>query len=80
MGGLNWKFEAQKHAACAGELKIALATRLSEIKKNILLLTSDFQSENSQRLCIQLAVQITTLEEEKKWIESVLYGKDDANG
>ena len=76
----HWKHEAQKQAACAGEFRILLAKRLLEVKKNILILASDFQCENSQRLCTQLAAQISTLENEKEWIEGVLCGKGDVIG
>lgn len=74
MNKINWKYEAQKQAACAAELKIALAERLeslrtqeAEIKQHLI-----FEDNNFDRVILEWKLKL--LREQIDWLEGILYG------
>lgn len=75
MNKINWKYEAQKQAADAGELKISLAERLEslrtqevEIKQHLI-----FEDNNFDRVILEW--KLKQLREQIDWLEGILYGK-----
>lgn len=75
-----WQQEAQRQAAAAGELKIALAERLSEINWRIKGAMEARQSVGDvpQRLICDW--QIDRLNAEKVWLEGLINGEEDRHG
>ena len=75
-----WRQEAQRQAAAAGELKIALAERLSEINWRIKGAREARQSVGDvpQRLICDW--QIDRLNAEKVWLEGLINGEEDRHG
>lgn len=71
---IDWKQEAQKHAAEAGEMKIAIAEKLEEVRANIvnirhLLLTEDTALDQAI-----LSWKAEQLERWARFLEDLLYG------
>lgn len=75
MNEINWKHEAQKQAAAAGELKMAIRARIDEIEKQ--------QADNRTHLLfaetkIDELILDWKIEQEQKqieWLKSLLCGK-----
>ena len=72
----HWKTEAQKHAAAAGELKVALGERLEEIRRRK---TSIEDLAPGVKTDMDKAVaewKIKQYKEQEQWLEVVLQGKN----
>ena len=68
----RWKLEAQKQAAEAGEMRIALAVRLEELRTNMNKIEQRREEEDKSVTKYLLGMKIETLREQAAWIESVL--------
>lgn len=75
MKEIDWKQEAQKHAAAAGEIKIALAGRLEEVRTQIAVLGQMQLLEDNDLDQVMLGWKIEQLKEQERWLEGMLYGK-----
>lgn len=80
MTDINWKFEAQKNAESAGNLKMQLAFRLDDIKTRIDTMSEEAKKSENFDTQICFMNRISLLKEERAWIERVLYGKEKENG
>ncbi len=74
MKEMNWKLEAKKQAALAGELKFKIAERLADItaRKENTKRQMDATEDNVEQ--VVLAWKLGQLEEQERWLETVLYG------
>ena len=71
----RWKLEAQKQAAAAGEIRIALAERLEAIRTDIAVSEQMLLCEDNEIDQVILGWKITQKKCEASWLESILYGK-----
>ena len=74
---IDWKEEAQKQASAAGILKIKLAFRLDDINTRLIALKKDIAVELDPNILYCTLNRISILEEEKRWLESILNSKGD---
>lgn len=72
MREVDWKREAQKHAAAAGEFRIALAERLELIRNRICATRNQMAAEYNIDIYIRLQVKYQQLQNQEEWLESVL--------
>ena len=72
---VDWKEEAQKQASAAGDLKIQLAIRLSDIVARIHSLNKQATNTEDPNMLTCILNRISFYEEEKRWIQSVLRGE-----
>lgn len=74
---LDWEREAKKHAAEAGELRIAIAEKLEEVKKRISTVTEEIETIASSSNITAMAAAKTEeyeLKRQQQWLEKILYG------
>lgn len=74
---IDWKEEAQKQASAAGELKIKIATRLSDVTSRIYDLKKQAGSTEEVNMLTCILNRISFYEEEKRWLQSLLRGEKD---
>ena len=74
---IDWKVEAQKQASAAGTLKIKIAFRLDDINTRLTTLKRDATIESDVNILNCILNRISILEEEKRWLESILNSKGD---
>lgn len=75
MKEIDWKKEAQKNAAEAGELKISLAIRLDEDRLNLNHTVSQLLETEEADIAKALILKKSVLENEIYWLEDLIYGK-----
>ena len=75
MKEMNWKEEARKQASAAGEIKIKIAFRLSEINSRLLSLRKDVEAEEDPNIIYCILNRISIYEEEKRWLKSIFEAK-----
>lgn len=73
---VEWKEEAMKQASAAGELKIKIATRLSEVATRIYALKKQAGDTEDVNMLTCILNRISFYEEEKRWLQSLLRGED----
>ena len=74
---VEWKEEAMKQASSAGELKIKIATRLSEVATRIYALKKQAGDTEEVNMLTCILNRISFYEEEKRWLQSLLRGEND---
>lgn len=74
---IDWKEEAQKQASAAGELKIKIATRLSDVTSRIYDLKKQAGETEEVNMLTCILNRISFYEEEKRWLQSLLRGEKD---
>ena len=74
---IDWKEEAQKQAIAAGELKIKIAIRLSDVTSRIYDLKKQAGDTEEVNMLICILNRISLYKEEKRWLESILNSKGD---
>ena len=79
MKGTNWKQEAQKQAADAGELKMKLAERLEHIRTEISTARQYLRFEDNNLDRVVLEWKLGQLQKEEEWLEGILYGHREQN-
>lgn len=81
MKTIDWKQEAQTHAAEAGELKIKLKEREMDLNDRIVLLKGEMGKIGDSNIIYCILNRISMYEEEIRWIKSLLNEKvGDVNG
>lgn len=75
MTDINWKFEAQKQAACAGELRISLAERLESLRTQAAEIGQHLILEDNDLDRVILEWKLKQLREQIDWLEGILYGQ-----
>lgn len=73
---VEWKEEAQKQASLAGEIKIKIATRLSDVTTRIYALKKQAVDTEEVNMLTCILNRISFYEEEKRWLQSLLRGED----
>ena len=73
--GINWEMEAKKHAAEAGEMKIAIAEKLEEVRTRRRELKRDIEKEKDEWIKLVLKHKEGELEKQEIWIEKMLQRK-----
>ena len=71
---LDWEREAKKHAAEAGELKIAIAEKLEEVRERIRTVTKEVERESDVTVAVAVRVGLSELKRQERWLEKILYG------
>ena len=79
MSELNWKYEAQKQAACAGELKMKLAERLEELRTEYAITNQHCLWAESEYDQVVLQWKSEQLQKQIDWLEGILYGHREQN-
>lgn len=72
---MDWKQEAQIQAADAGELKIALAAHLDELRLGIQDTCRQLENEDDTEIQVQLCMKEMLLRREYDWMAGILAGK-----
>lgn len=72
MSELNWKYEAQKQAADAGEIRIAIAVRLEEVRTQIAGIHKHLLLEDNDFDRVILEWKQNQLKEQVAWLEGTL--------
>ena len=75
MNAMDWKKEAQTHAAEAGELKIKLKEREMDLNDRIVLLKGEISKIGDSNIIYCILNRISMHEEEIRWIKSLLNEK-----
>ena len=75
MNTVNWKKEAQKNAAAAGEFRIKLCCRLDELKTRYRNLQKEAIDSNDYNQMYCILNRLSFINEEISWLEGVLNGK-----
>lgn len=75
MSELNWKYEAQKQAVNAGELRIAIAEQLEDVRTQILAIHKQLLFEDNDFDIVILTWKKEQLENQERWLKDVLVGK-----
>lgn len=76
---LNWKYEAQKQAADAGELKMKLAERLEELRTECAITNQHCLWAESEYDQVVLQWKSEQLQKQIDWLEGILYGHREQN-
>ena len=71
---LDWEREAKKHAAEAGELKIAIAEKLEEVKRRIQIVAKEAEKKSDITVAVAVRVELSELKKQQQWLEKILYG------
>lgn len=74
MNTVNWKKEAQKNAAAAGEFRIKLCCRLDELKTRYRNLQKEAIDSNDYNQMYCILNRLSFINEEIAWLEGVLNG------
>lgn len=69
-----WEMEAKKHAAEAGELKIAIAEKLDEVRGRISKVTKEIEKASDITAVVTAKAERSELEKQSQWLEKILYG------
>ena len=75
MKTIDWKQEAQIHAADAGTLKIKLKERELDLNDRIVLLKGEISKIGDSNIIYCILNRISMYEEEIRWIKSLLNEK-----
>lgn len=73
---MDWKQEAQKQAAIAGEYRIRLTARLDYVKESARRTMKQLQEEADLDTQMKLHLKITLLREQEAWLEQILYDEN----
>lgn len=79
MNKINWKYEAQKQAADAGELKMKLAARLEELRTEYAITNQHCLWAESEYDQVVLQWKSEQLQKQIDWLEGILYGHREQN-
>lgn len=80
MQEVDWKLEAKKHAAEAGELKIAIAEKLDEVRGQISKVTKEIEKASDITVVVTAKTERSELEKQSQWLKKILYGEKEREG